>query len=86
MSAAAGQRTPDQIESDIVNTRNRLATTIDTLVYRAHPKTIASRQMTTARAYFTAPDGTPRTDNISKAAAVAAGVVTVMLVIRKLTR
>jgi Protein of unknown function (DUF3618) len=85
LSAAVVQRTPDQIESDIVHTRNRLANTIDTLVYRAHPKTIASRQVATAKAYFMEPDGTPKTDHIAKAAAIAAGVLTVMVVIRKLS-
>ncbi len=86
MSTAAVQRTPEQITSDIDTTRNRLAGTIDTLVYRVHPKTIAQRQMTTTKAHFMAEDGTPKTDNITKAAAIAAGVVTVMLVIRKLAR
>jgi Protein of unknown function (DUF3618) len=85
VSSAGVQRSPDQIESDIVERRNRLATTIDTLVYRAHPKTIAQRQLETAKAHFMAPDGTPKTDNITKAAAIAAGVLVAMLVIRKLT-
>ena len=43
MSTAS--RTPDEITAEIAETRERLATTIDTLVYRATPKTILSRQL-----------------------------------------
>jgi Protein of unknown function (DUF3618) len=86
LSSAVVQRTPDQITSDIAVTRNRLAGTIDTLVYRVHPKTLAQRQMSTTKAYFVAADGTPKTDNITKTAAIAGGVLAVMLVVRKLAR
>ncbi|MEP6667167.1 MAG: DUF3618 domain-containing protein, partial [Nocardioidaceae bacterium] len=37
---SAGERTPDTIAAEIAETRNRLAGTIDDLVYRAKPKTI----------------------------------------------
>lgn len=83
---AAGQRTPDQISTEIAVTRNRLAGTIDTLVYRVQPKTIAQRQMDTTKALFVSPEGEPNTENIGKAAAIAAGVVVLILVIRKLAR
>lgn len=86
MSIAAGPRTPDQIATDIAVTRNRLASTIDTLVYRVQPKTIVERQITSTKALFVQPDGTTNTENVTKAAAVAAGVIAVMLVIRKLAR
>lgn len=84
MSTVTTARTPDQISSDIAVTRNRLAAKIDTLVYRVQPKTIASRQITSTKAQFVNADGSPNRDNIAKAAAVAAGVVAVVLVIRKL--
>lgn len=84
MSTVSGERTPDQISSDIAVTRNRLAGTIDTLVYRVQPKTIASRQAESTKALFVNADGSPNRDNITKAAAVAAGLVAVALVIRKL--
>lgn len=86
LSIAAGPRTPDQISTDIAVTRNRLAGTIDTLVYRVQPKTIAQRQISSTKALFVNPDGSTNNDNVSKAAAVAAGVVAVILVIRKLAR
>ena len=40
------ERTPEAIAADIAQTRDRLAGTIDQLVYRAQPKTIsANRQL-----------------------------------------
>lgn len=84
LSTTAAPRTQDQIATDIAVTRNRLASTIDTLVYRVQPKTIASRQIASTKALFVTPEGEPITENITKAAAIAAGVVAVVLVIRKL--
>ncbi len=84
MSTVSRTRTNDQISAEIAVTRNRLAGTIDTLVYRVQPKTIASRQFSSTKALFVDPDGSPNRDNISKAAAVAVGVVAVIVVIRKL--
>jgi Protein of unknown function (DUF3618) len=84
LSLAAAPRSPDEIASDIAVTRNRLAGTIDTLVYRAQPKTIAQRQFATTKALFVTPEGEPIPENIKKAATVAAGVIAVMWVIRKL--
>jgi hypothetical protein len=38
------------LEREIEETRERLASTIDQLAYRAHPKTIVGRQVTTPTA------------------------------------
>lgn len=67
-------------------TRERLASTIDELVHRSSPKTIAKREVATVRGYFVDPDGNPRTENILKVAAGVAGFVTVLVVIRRVTR
>ena len=66
-------------------TRERLASTIDELVYRSSPKTIAKREVATVRGFFVDPDGNPRTENILKVAAGVAGFVTVLMVIRRVT-
>lgn len=84
MSTVSRTRTNDQIASDIAVTRNRLAGTIDTIVYRVQPKTIASRQVESTKALFVNANGSPNRDNINKAAAIAAGVVAVIVLIRKL--
>ena len=84
MSTVSSPRTNDQIASDIATTRNRLAGTIDTLVYRVQPKTIANRQIASTKALFIDADGAPHRDNIMKAGAIAAGVVAAIVLIRKL--
>ena len=75
------------LEREIEATRDRLADTIDQLVYRAHPKTIVSREVNSFKAYFVdASTGRPRTDNILKVAAGVVGVVTAFAVVRRLVR
>ena len=75
------------LESEIEATRERLATTIDQLVYRAHPKTIASRQATSIKGHFVdLHTGQPRTDNILKVAGGVVGAVVVFALIRKIVR
>lgn len=44
-----GTRSPQEIENDIAKSRTRLAATVDELAYRAKPKTIATRQMESAK-------------------------------------
>ena len=76
----------DSLERDIEATRERLADTIDQLVYRASPKTIARREANAVKAYYVAPDGSPRTDNILKTAGVVAGVVAVVVALRTIVK
>lgn len=79
-------RSPNSLEDELEATRQRLAATIDQLVERSHPKSIAKRQAEDAVGYFVAADGTPRTENIAKVAAGVVGVVVTFVVIRKLFR
>ena len=81
-----GDRNLSSIESDIEVTRERLANTIDQLVYRTSPKTIARREVNQVKAYFVAPDGSPRTENIVKVAGGIVGVVVVFTLIRKMVK
>ena len=82
----ADTREPRAIERDMEATRERLAVTIDQLVHRASPKTIARRQMDSVKAYFVDASGSPRTDNILKVAGGVAGFVAVMLLVRKVAK
>jgi hypothetical protein len=75
-----------EIEREIEETRERLASTIDQLAHRASPKTIAKREVNSVKGYFVAPDGKPRTDNILKVVGGVAGVVAVFVLIRKVAR
>jgi hypothetical protein len=72
------------LEREIEQTREQLATTIDQLLYRAHPKTIVSREVSSLKAHFVdAQTGQPRTDNILKVVGGVVGVVAVFAIIRK---
>ncbi|QIG45728.1 DUF3618 domain-containing protein [Nocardioides anomalus] len=67
-------------------TRERLASTIDQLVYRANPKTIVGREVASLKAYFVDPaTGQPRSENILKVAGVLVGTVALFVVIRKVS-
>ncbi len=82
---SSADRTPEEIAADIAETRNRLAGTIDALVYRAQPKTIIRRQTEALKAKFVDENGSPKTDAIVKVAGAVVGFVVVIVAIRKLT-
>ncbi len=76
------ETTPLELEMEA--TRERLAQTIDQLVYRASPKTIVRREITSIKGYFVdLQTGQPRTDNILKVAGGVLGVVVLFAVVRK---
>ena len=75
------------LEREIEETRERLAGTIDELLYRSHPKTIVGREVASMKAHFVDPaTGQPRTDNILKVVGSVVGVVVLLGVIRKIVR
>ncbi len=72
------------LELEMEATRERLAATIDRLVHRASPKTIARREITSIKGYFVdLESGHPRTDNILKVAGGVLGMVVLFAVVRK---
>jgi len=72
------------LEREIEQTREHLATTIDQLLHRASPKTIASREVESIKARFVDPvTGEPRTDNILKAVGGVVGVIAFFVVVRQ---
>jgi hypothetical protein len=81
----AQDQAPSTIEHEMEATRQRLAGTIDQLVYRASPKTIIRREVATVKAFFVDAQGNPRTDNILKVAGGVAGFVAFVVVMRKIT-
>jgi hypothetical protein len=75
------------LEREIEQTRENLATTIDQLIYRVHPKTIVGREVSSIKAHFVdTQTGQPRTDNILKTLGVVVGVVGFFVVVRKVVR
>jgi len=74
-----------ELEAQMEATRERLAGTIDQLVYRSSPKTIARREITSIKGYFVdLQTGQPRTTNILKVAGGVLGVVVLFAAVRKL--
>ena len=72
------------LEREIEATRERLGATIDELLHRSSPKTIARREVAQVRAFFVDPSGAPRQDNILKVAGGIVGVVALFVVVRKI--
>jgi len=65
---------PAAIEAEIVETRARLASTIDELAIRAQPKEIARRQAESAKAKLIEATHTPEGDlRVERVGAIAAG-------------
>ena len=75
------------LEREIEEARQRLASTIDQLAYRANPRTIVGREVTTVKSHFVdLESGAPRTDNILKVAGAVVGAVVLLAVIRRVAR
>jgi hypothetical protein len=75
------------LEAEMEATRDRLADTIDQLVHRTSPKTIAKREVASIKGYFVdARTGQPRTTNIMKVAGGVIGVVVLFAALRAATR
>ena len=73
------------LEHEIEATRERLAGTIDQLLYRSSPKTIIGRQVETTKAHFVdVESGEPRTDNILKTVGGVVGTILLLVVVRKI--
>jgi hypothetical protein len=82
-----GEDVPSPLEREIEETRERLAGTIDELIYRSHPRTIVGREVSQVKAFFVdQATGEPRTENILKVAAGVVGTIVVFALIRKVTR
>jgi hypothetical protein len=75
------------LESEIEETRERLAHTIDQLLYRSSPKTIVRREVASVKSHFVDPaTGRPRTDNILKVVGGVVATIAVFALIRRVSR
>ncbi|MGH1565478.1 DUF3618 domain-containing protein [Mumia sp. DW29H23] len=76
--------TPDQLVTQIDEVRNRLASNVDQLVYRANPKTVARRGLADVKAKFVTPSGEPRMETILPVVGGVAAVIGLVVLIRKI--
>jgi hypothetical protein len=81
-----GKSETDELVDEIEQIRLRLADTVDELVDRAHPRSIAKRSLHNLRSRFVDEQGSPRFETIVPVVAGAAAVVTAIVIIRRLTR
>ena len=71
------ERTPADIQRDIDRTRDALASTLDQIVDRAHPKRLLDNGKTQVQGFFESPKG--------KAIVAGAGALVVFLVGRRIS-
>ncbi len=83
---SAAEPSVQVMESEIEATRDHLAHTIDQLLYRVSPKTIAKREVGSVKATYVDDAGQVRTDNVAKTVGVVVAVAVVVVVLRKATR
>lgn len=81
---ATTARTPEQIEADITATRARLASTVDELVDRAHPRNVAKRQVEQAKAQVFDESGRLRTQKLAAVGGAVVALLGVLLTVRRL--
>ncbi len=76
----------DELVNEIEQIRDRLADTVDALIDRAHPSTIARRSLASVKDRFIEPDGTPKVAAIAPVVGGIAATVTAIVVLRRLLR
>ena len=81
-----GKSETDELVDEIEQIRMRLANTVDELVDRAHPRSIAHHALRSVKGRFVDEQGSPKLETIVPVVAGAAAVITVIVVIRRLTR
>lgn len=79
-SGVAG--TPAELEREIEATRDRLAGTLDQLLYRSKPSTIFSRKVQETKAHFVDAEGRLRKEKVAAVAGAAVGVVAFFATVR----
>ncbi|WP_332644131.1 DUF3618 domain-containing protein [Aeromicrobium sp.] len=76
----------DELVNEIEEIRDRLADTVDALIDRAHPSTIARRGLASIKGRFVEPDGSPKISSIAPVVGGIAATVTAIVVLRRLLR
>ena len=81
-----GKSETDELVDEIEQIRMRLAGTVDELIDRAHPRSIAQRSLRNLKNRFVDEQGSPKLETIVPVVAGTAAVIAGFVVIRRLTR
>jgi Protein of unknown function (DUF3618) len=84
--APPGTRSPQELEYDLEQTRDRLADTLDELLFRVKPKTIVQRQIAETKSHFVDAQGQVRAEKVAAVAGAAVGVLAFFVVVRRLSK
>ena len=76
----------EELINEIEEIRDRLADTVDALIDRSHPKTIARRSLAGVKSRFVDPDGSPKLGAIAPVVGGIAAVVAVLALLRRMLR
>ncbi len=76
----------DDLVNEIEQIRDRLADTVDALIDRSHPRTIARRTLVGIKGRFVEPDGSPKLGAIAPVIGGIAAVVAVLALLRRILR
>lgn len=82
-SPAPEQRSPDEIEAEIAETRARLARNVDDLAQEANPAALAAKLVDRVRGFYVEPSGALRTDRAAKTAAAVIGFLVFRGIVRR---
>jgi hypothetical protein len=96
-SSGRPDRDQDQIEADLAATRDRLTSSLESLIDQVHPQRIKQREIAGARRFLDTElenakslvynaRGDLRTDRLAVAGGAAAGLVTLLVVLRAVIR
>jgi hypothetical protein len=81
---SSAERSPEVIAAEIAQTRDRLAGTIDELVYRAQPKTIVNRQLELLReSLLLKEDGSVDPMKVGRLVGGVVGFLAIIVLIRR---
>jgi Protein of unknown function (DUF3618) len=68
------QRTPDEIEQEMLEAAQRLSSRVDELVYRVSPRQIVRRGVARVQEKVVTPDGRPKAEIIGAAVGALVGL------------
>jgi hypothetical protein len=82
-SPAPEQRSPEEIEAEIAETRARLARSVDDLAAETNPAALAAKLVDRIKGFYVDQNGAVRTDRAAKTAAAVIGFLVFRGIVRR---